>query len=320
MADLVSYSTALSSLAQSLPGDLSALPFCITAASTAIERFCGRVFSVASYDEIVTPTGGRADRGEPASANLSYFPVTAVSRVSGGRITALTIVNTDSATNQVARVAFTFTGDVTLPDLVYTGLTLTTIASGAVTAQSITWTTASPYTTIQAVANSINALGNGWTATVSSLLGGWAAAEFVGAKSVKPGFSPGTALDIFATDLPNQSVDYASGILSIGPGPVLGTSGYGYWQGDANDWNDTDAPAGYQQVRVQYTAGFAVIPYDVQQACLLTIKAYLQQLQTVTQYKSETDDKWKYELAGIEEQEIPDSAKRILTRYKARWM
>lgn len=141
------------------------LPSVITSASREIIRYCGRQFSAITYDEILTPEGGRQDRGEPASVKLSYFPVVSIDRVSTGRATVLTITNTDTSTNQLASVAFEVSGDVEYNDLSYTGLILGRAASGSTTTTSLSF---AGYPTINTLATAINGLGNGWKASVAS--------------------------------------------------------------------------------------------------------------------------------------------------------
>src|SRR4051812_1791973 len=63
----------------------------VTAASREIIRYCNRPFALQAFDEILAPEGGRQDRGEPASATLSYFPVVTISRCNTGRSTVLQI-------------------------------------------------------------------------------------------------------------------------------------------------------------------------------------------------------------------------------------
>src|SRR5205814_8639251 len=83
---------------------------------------------------------------------LDQYPILGVSRVAGCPSGVLTIKNTSSS-NQRATVAVTSSG-----------LSLVRVASG--TSSTDTSVTFAGNTTIQAVKNAVNALGNGWSASI----------------------------------------------------------------------------------------------------------------------------------------------------------
>lgn len=322
-ADLITATYATQALAAggvTLTSAQSAiLPTLITAASREITRFCGRPFGLLPYDEIVTPEGVRQDRGEPASAKLSYFPVQAIARVATGRATVLTVSNIDTTTNQLASVAFAVSGDVEYNDLSYTGLNLSSTASGTVTTNSVLFTA---YPTISALAAAINALGGGWKAVVASgsrpSPGLFEPAELVGVREPKNAFSPGASLDVFTRTASSYDIDRATGILRCyGPGGfgeegAFGSpcDGLGGWGGSA---------LGESQYRVTYTAGFSTIPESVQQVCAELVKGALERLKTDATLQSETTGKYTW-TARQAIQALPDWALQILTYYKDNWV
>src|SRR5437763_12416642 len=116
----------------------------ITAASRAIGRYCRRDFVSTAYDELYNGTG-------ECRLILRQYPVQSVQSVRYRPVTVLKITNTDGATNQQARVSVTATG-----------LALVRVASGVKTTD--TSVTFAGSATLTAVANAVNALGNGWNA------------------------------------------------------------------------------------------------------------------------------------------------------------
>src|SRR5437899_6044431 len=119
----------------------------VTAASKAVQRYCRRDFTVCSYDELYHGNGDRR-------LFLRHYPLQSVQAVRYRPVAVLRITNTDSA-NQQARAAVTSTG-----------LTLVRVASGVKTTN--TSVTFAGNATLQAAANAVTALGNGWSAQVTA--------------------------------------------------------------------------------------------------------------------------------------------------------
>lgn len=225
----------------------------ITAASRAIGRYCRRDFVSAAYDELYNGTGERR-------LLLRQYPVQSVQAVRYRAVTVLKITNTDGATNQQARVS-----------IASVGLTLTRVASGVKTTD--TSVTFAGNVTLQAVASAVNALGNGWSCQVTSNYGNWPSADL---------YCPnGSTLD------PAQNANAGQGALNAVSGVfaelkvhTFEMSGFQVdprrgWLLRAVPYTDPDLlhpedlvwPAGIDNFRVQYTAGFATVPEDVQEAC-----------------------------------------------------
>lgn len=302
-----------------LSGQQSAiLPTLITAASREIIRYCSRQFALTSYTEIVIPEGGRQDRGEPASAKLSAFPVQSVASVLTNRATVLTIRNTDAATNQFASVAFSVTGDVEYLDLAYTGLVLSRTASGVTTATTLSF---AGYVTLGALAAAINALGSGWNASVQSNYNLHPSASLVGVREPKNALSNGACLDLFTTPATSFDIDRASGILRCYGGQ--GGSGLGGFYGAFGDpaFAAMDGMGGYGgawgwgQYQVSYSAGWATIPENLQQVCAEVVKGMYARLNTDPSLKSESADKYSYALRDVIST-LPEWATTTLGYYK----
>lgn len=295
------------------------LPNLITSASREIARYCNRLFPLTTYTEILTPEGGRQDRGEPASAKLSAFPVQSVTSVMCGRSGVLTIKNTDTATNQFAQVAFAVTGDVEYLDLAYTGLTLSRTASGVTAADTVTF---AANVTLAALATAINAIGGGWSATVQASYGLYPSASLVGVREPKNALSNGARLDLFTQPASSYDVDRQAGILRCyGNGWGSGLGGFGGGYGDV--WGDSlDGVGGYGgtlgwgQYQCTYTAGWSSIPEQLQLVCAEAVKIMFARLDGDPSLKSESADKYtwaaKDSLANLSEDSM-----RTLMYYKS---
>jgi hypothetical protein len=129
----------------------------ITAASKAIQRYCGRDFVSCIYDELYNGTSERR-------LVLRQYPIQSVQAVRYRPVTVLKITNTAGATNQQARVSVTSTG-----------LTLMRMASGVKTSDSSV--TFAANVTLTAIANAVNALDNGWSAQVVGGYEQWPSAD-----------------------------------------------------------------------------------------------------------------------------------------------
>lgn len=289
----------------------------ITAASREIIRYCGnRAFALASYVEVVSPEGSRLDRGEPATAKLSRFPVVSITRCATGRTPALTVLNT-SAANQEATVTFDCGGDPEFDNLVPKGLTLARTASGTQTSATVSWTTTTPYTTIVAVADSINALGGGWSATTNtggrpdlSLL---PAAYLAGVR--EPGgalATAGVSLDVFATPYRDYTIERSTGILRC-----LGLDWPGFRGFD--DWGERAGAFGWPQVEVRYTAGFATVPESLQVCCAEVVQLMYARLAQDPSLKSETAGNYAW-VARDALSNLSDASRFTLDYYKDHWL
>ena len=118
----------------------------ITAISDAIEKYCRRRFVSRAYDELYDGNGDRR-------LLLRQYPIQSVQSVRYRPVTVLKVINNATAQNQQARVQVTSTG-----------LQLWRSASGVPVSETpLTW---AAYPTINALANAVSALGNGWAAQI----------------------------------------------------------------------------------------------------------------------------------------------------------
>ncbi len=316
--DLVSLDRAMAVFPEGglTPAQQATIPALITAASKAITRFCRRPFQMASYDEIRVPRAGQWDRGEPDYVPLRYWPVQTITRVAAGKTPTIAITNTDRATNQRATVAPILTGDVESQQSC-TGLTFTTVASAVTTTAPLTF---AAYPTIAGLADAINALGDGWQATVPpnapSNLGLWPTTELAAPDGPTGARGRDVTLCIFAEDLAGYKLDTATGGLylpaatmtGIGPGdPWMwpGTAGIDYLVGS---WRS--------EVRVTYTAGWNTVPESVQQACAVTVQQLYYDQVIPNMFSSESMGEYSYQV-NEPNVSIPASARDLLGPYVA---
>ncbi|HYT92917.1 MAG TPA: hypothetical protein VEL76_29640 [Gemmataceae bacterium] len=242
MADLITSARAKYNINQAsfTTDENSTIAALITACSQAIVRHCKREFVSQQYDELYNGVNDRR-------LTLNRFPIISVARVAYSPTTVLRIINT-SASNQRATVAVTSTG-----------LSLTRVASGtSSTDTSVTWGT---YATLGQVATAVSALGNGWSATVAD--GAYtnrASADLRAVQGALNALNVQAYLRMHVMELSDYEVDANHGWLVRGVAslevqdafndPLLPT-----WFGGIDFW------------RVIYTAGFATVPEDVQEAC-----------------------------------------------------
>lgn len=224
---------ALSSLNTSNPTLLASL---ITAASDLIRRHCARDFNLTSYTEI---RNGGAYVGEPML--LRQFPVAAVTRVAADPATVLRVSNTSSS-NQLATVATTTTG-----------LSLSRTAAGTTTTSTLAF---ADYATITLLAAAVDALANGWDATVEGSYGDYPSAylkSLQGASNAANSVS--VPLEMYQSTLEAWGSDCLGSELGWRLDPDTGEL-YGRF------------PRGMQNIEVRYQAGFSTVPGPVQAACV----------------------------------------------------
>jgi hypothetical protein len=230
----------------------------VTSVSDAVEKFCRRRFVSTAYDELYNGTGDRR-------LLLRQYPIQSVQSVRYRPVTVLKITNTDP-TNVQARVSVTSVG-----------LKLTRVQSGVKTTDtSVTW---AGNATLTAVAAAVNALGHGWSAQVvgdATNYGSWPSADLYWPNS-------------YGDPLEGTGVLESQGALSTVAGSGAGSFAelkmHTYelqgFQWDPRGWllraipytdpellhpEDLIFPVGINNFRIQYTAGYTVIPEAVQEA------------------------------------------------------
>lgn len=234
---------ALSALNSSNPAYLASL---ITAASRDIEGHCHRTFGADDYTQYYSGSGYPYDL-----LRLEQYPVISISRVATTPAVVLTVRNTDSATNQRATVATTDTG-----------LNLVRVASAVSTPSGLTYAS---YPTLTALAAAINALGNGWSATVDPAYALYPSADLRPMQGATTATGNGVGLELYTEEVPTWGGSFAVYDANFG---WQGGTGPG-WRLDAEAGELVGLfPAGRQNVRVDYRGGYEDVPADVQEACV----------------------------------------------------
>jgi hypothetical protein len=257
-SDLVSLSRVKEFLSISGSTDDAKLNTIITAVSRGIEKWCDRVFSSASYTHYFD---GRNDF-YVSYLPLKQYPVTAISRVATRPEVVLEIRNTDTATNQRATVS-----------LSSTATSLSRTASASTTTNSLALAT---YTTIATLAAAVNALGNGWSATVAGSTTGdyglWPSADLKTIQGALDARDDTARLYLYTRELNEYFLDEESGTLS------------GCF------------PTGRQVIQVKYTAGYTTIPDDLQQGAVMAVQAIYAASKLDPNLKSEKIGDYAYSL------------------------
>lgn len=288
------------------------------AASRLIRKHCNRWFTRRpTSDNSLTAYDGLYTLDWPSQTIvLRQFPVNGVLRVRTNPTQVFNVTNNSSA-NQQATATLTWTGVQDISDIapVTTGMRLWSLSSGVATTVNLLFST---YLTFQSLATAINAVGNGWSASIAgSKYALWPTAD------LRQGVGPSCAIGTFSQqgfwvhtdDVPIQ-IDQEAGILLIDAGsndpwtsPRFGTyldTGLG----------DLDIGGGLNGVRVMYDAGWDTIPEDIQQACVETIQDMLNLLNIDQRLQSETDGAYAYDLSRIDRFALTPSVKGKLGLYQ----
>ncbi|HWE02445.1 MAG TPA: hypothetical protein VG326_08535 [Tepidisphaeraceae bacterium] len=249
MPDLITISRAcqnptLMSLSASNPAYLASL---VTAASDSVRRECGREFLLAAFSEY--HSGGIYIR-EPL--RLRQYPVAEITRVAASPRAALLIQNFDDASNQ--RATFETTS---------TALRLVTVASAVLTTTDFLYAT---YPTVAQLAAAVNALGNGWSATVRNDLTNWPSADFKPLQGAVSALNGGHDLEMYSEIVQPFTAWPSSGGDGDWDDGFQGASG---WRLDEETGELFGRfPRGQLNIRIDYRAGFVTTPQAIQEACV----------------------------------------------------
>jgi hypothetical protein len=249
--DLIDLDRARQNLPSAANTDEPAISTLISAVSRAVVRYCRRDFLQTDYDELYDGTGDRR-------LILRQYPLLKVSSVRYRPVTVLKIQNS-LANTPIARVRVTSTG-----------LTLTRVTTGVtVTDTSITF---AGNATVVAVQNAVNALGNGWSAAGQGY-DQWPVADLYCPNGLTSSTAdaplPASQGDLTAAgqfaELKLHTYELAGFQLDQRRGWLL--RAIPYTDPELLHPEDLIWPVGVSNFRVQYTAGYATVPEDVQEAC-----------------------------------------------------
>lgn len=268
----------------------------IARATSAIENYCNRTLVSTTFREIY-------NGDHRLELNLREYPVTAINYISVGLQEPIAITNT-STDAWSAMVAVTSTD-----------MTLTVNGGAGDGANSLTLADF----TITTLAAAINALGSGWSATVSENLGVWSAAELLeqgGINALNSGANP----KLPGMPLSNYRPDYENGIVHL-------RSGYWHFNNrystecSLNSYSPSFYSGGHnaQSIIIRYTAGFTTTPADLEQIAIDLTNTYYQSRATDSTVKREklADHDITYIDGGANSGKVvPDSFALRLAPYK----
>lgn len=252
------------------------------------KSYCARNIEVIAMQEVIELTN------EP-SFWLKEYPIISVQKMAVGEDAALTVTNSNTATT--AQVSVSATG----VSLSYNYGTATVLLF-------------STYTTLTALANAINAAGNGWSATVTGGFENTLSTELVPQFSLEAINSAQVALTV-----PRQAL--AGYRLNQQTGEVRADR----WNSEQGGFVTRRFPGVYPDFDMEhdrpryayayYTAGYATIPPDLKSGVLTLIQAV---------YGKVLDGSFgvtSYRLGGLQKivkDDMPGESQRILDLYKRR--
>jgi hypothetical protein len=251
MADLIDLDRARQNIPSAANTDEPTISTLISSVSRAIVRYCRRDFVQTDYDEVYSGSGERR-------LILRQYPLLKIASVRYRPVTVLKIQNTLAGT-PIARVRVTSAG-----------LTLTRVTSGSiVTDSSVTFAGNATMAALQAA---VNALGNGWQA-VGQGYDAWPALDLYcpnGLAATSPDAPlPASQGDLTAAgqfaELKLHTYELAGFQLDARRGWLLRAIPYS--DPELLHPEDLIWPIGINNFRVQYSAGYATVPEDVQEAC-----------------------------------------------------
>lgn len=232
MSDLITLDRARQNLPSSVNADEPQIATLITAVSQAVQRWCRRDFTATAYDELYHGNGERL-------LLLRQYPLISIESIRHDPTAVMTVTNT-STSNQQARVSVTSTG-----------LVLKRVTSGVATTNTLTFAVNPTLSTLK---SAVEALGNGWSATILGDYGSWPTADLLALQGAVNAAGFSAELTMHVAELSGFEVDARRGWV---------------WHGHASSSPFDDAPVwarGVNNFRVQYTAGFSLVPDDVQEA------------------------------------------------------
>jgi hypothetical protein len=251
--DLITNARARVALPSAAPSgsDDNAINTLITVCSRTIMRYCRRTFVQMDFDELYN---GRGER----QLMLRNYPIQSVKSVRYRPVVVLKVINNLANTPQ-ARVAVTSTG-----------ITLTRITSGVTTTNTVTF---AGNATLLALQNAITAFGNGWSA-VGVGYDQWPAADLYCPNGAVT--DPGTWAGQGALTAAGQYAELRMHTYELSGYQINNRQGgllraIPYTDPELLHPEDLIWPVGVNNFRIQYNAGYATIPEDVQEACALLV-------------------------------------------------
>jgi hypothetical protein len=296
MPDLITNARARFNLPSAVSSDDATINTLISAASRAVQRYCRRDFTSTTYDELYNGTGDRR-------LILRQYPLLSVQSVRYRPVTVLKVINNLANTPQ-ARVTVTSSG-----------LTLTSVTSGLVTTVTLTF---AANLTVLALQNAINALGNGWSAQGVGY-DQWPSADIYCPNGISGSTGPQANTQGALTaagqnaELKMHTYELAGFQIDVRRGWLL--RAIPYTDPELLHPEDLIWPVGISNFRIQYTAGYATVPEDVQEACAELVATWFQQRgRDLTLEREDTAGTYRYQVQNNDQ--LPKRIRAILQPYR----
>lgn len=261
----------------------------ISTCSDIIETYCNRKFAQANLTETFDGTG------------TEYYcvknpPINSITQLRSGMLPAIYIQCNDPG-NQI-QVATVTVGA--------TGITLYKLYNNTIqTNQTFTY---SSYPTFGSLVAPINALGNGWQATLCTQFEYWQTSDLY--------FS-----NVGEVQLASEGAGQgAYNARNISLGLMVYWWGIPYFQFDPTSGIVTSPQGflpGWKNYRIDYSGGYAQIPQSIQYACACLVQLCYASLTANPLMTSETLDKYSYTKTATQNLDnLPLAAKLALNQYK----
>jgi hypothetical protein len=257
MADLIALDRALAQLPDASETDYPVIAALVSAASGVVEKYCNRTFARAAYDELHTVVG------PTLSIWVNNPPIVDVTAVRNGEMPALYVLLRDPQ-NQTQAGLVDVTGTAVVLTRTYAAVTTTSTFPFA------------DYPTFTDLAAGINALGNGWTATLPNQFALWRTDDLTTNQTGRSARNISLPMLVFWYGLAGFRANKHLGEVIVPGGPIRGPQIY----------------------RVTYTGGYTDVPEPVQQACAELVQLTFATRRANPLMTSETLDKYSYTRAS----------------------
>lgn len=281
----------------------------ISAASLAVQAYTYQDWTQTAYSEY--KNGGIYKRNQPLL--LRKFPVIEVTRFAVNPIQVILVTNVGGSTTQRATVQTI--GDAAGINTVSVQLNwVSSAVPGTVTFNT------NAYPTIQAMVNAINGAGNGFSATVyqssssvnTTLV---ASADLRPTQGASSCINQGAGLRVWLEQVTNYPIGWCDGSDDGADGGGFFGSGYGYTLDPETGEVYGRFPRGDQMLRIDYTAGYAAIPQDIQEAVVQMCVWLYQSGRVNTAFKSAHLGAASYEMMTMPG--FPPMVKTVLDQHRA---
>lgn len=306
LPDLITlgYATAALTRVPLTPGQIAWLPTAITAASAMVRRYClDRAFT----RQVLTREFMPALNGV---VRLDQMPVNKVIRVAGSRTQGIAIY-CDSARNTEGSVYFSSAGDYAT-GIVYTGITLDRWSAGNEFTNTLPFASNA---TFGLMANAINQVGGGWSAQVTPSLVNWPCQWMIGLEVAQGATKGFASADTYSEVLQGCRLNQETGMLSLGYSGINPINSW-QWGPDAGTFDDAVSPSTNGRVQVTYDSGFDIIPADVQEGVVETVKYMMERMRTPGNLKGERLREYTWTAAEKAFRSLPEAVFEQLAHYR----